>query len=67
MALPKRKHSKSRTNNRRMHWRITAPGMVRCPSCNKYKLPHRACPSCGHYSPSVSVAVKERTKKGRQQ
>ena len=49
MAVPKRKTSKSRRDKRRANWKLAVPGMVKCPNCNEYKLPHRVCKDCGHY------------------
>ena len=47
MAVQQRRNSKTRTAKRRTHKVLTAPTMVKCPSCGEYKLPHRVCPSCG--------------------
>ncbi|MBZ0169367.1 50S ribosomal protein L32 [Candidatus Methylomirabilis lanthanidiphila] len=49
MPLPKRRHSNTRTRTRRSHDALTAPNLVECPNCHERKLPHRACPACGHY------------------
>lgn len=59
MALPKRKLSKRRRDNRRAHLKLTLPNFARCPECRAYRLPHRACPSCGYYSGRAAVKVKE--------
>ena len=50
MAVPKKKVSKSRRNNRRAHDGITATGHMECPNCGALKLPHHVCPSCGMYN-----------------
>ncbi len=49
MANPKRRHSKQRRDKRRSHHALAKPGLSRCPNCMEMKLPHRICPSCGHY------------------
>ena len=49
MPLPKRRHSPTRRNKRRAHYRLTLPGLSVCPKCNEPPLPHRACPACGFY------------------
>jgi large subunit ribosomal protein L32 len=49
MALPKRRHSKTRRDKRRTHWKLPRPGFSTCAHCGNPKLPHRACPSCGYY------------------
>jgi large subunit ribosomal protein L32 len=51
-ATPKRKHSKSRRNNRRSHLNRIAKELVsisKCPNCGSLKTPHRVCWNCGHY------------------
>ena len=49
MAVPKRKVSKARRDKRRANWKLALPGMVKCPKCGEYKLPHRVCKGCGTY------------------
>lgn len=49
MAVPKRKTSKARKRKRRTHWKLNTPNLTECPQCHELKLPHRVCPSCGHY------------------
>lgn len=49
MANPKRRHSKARRDKRRAHDALRRPGVSTCDNCGETKLPHRACPSCGHY------------------
>ncbi|MDI9442330.1 MAG: 50S ribosomal protein L32 [Firmicutes bacterium] len=59
MAVPKRKHSKARTNSRRANWRrIEARQVSVCPSCGESKLPHRACLACGTYKGRQVVQVE---------
>ncbi|OQX89807.1 MAG: 50S ribosomal protein L32 [candidate division Zixibacteria bacterium 4484_93] len=59
MALPKRRHSKSRGRKRRTHWKITVPTVQECPHCHQLKLAHRICPNCGYYNGRQVVSVKE--------
>lgn len=49
MALPKRRHSRSRTRKRRSHHALAAPGLSICQDCGEPKEPHRLCGSCGKY------------------
>ncbi|MFO7636463.1 MAG: 50S ribosomal protein L32 [Clostridia bacterium] len=49
MAVPKSKISKQRKRKRRTHWKLEAPGFVRCPQCHTFKLPHKVCKECGYY------------------
>ena len=39
MAVPKRKTSKARRDKRRANWKLSVPGMVKCPSCGEFKMP----------------------------
>jgi large subunit ribosomal protein L32 len=49
MAVPKRRHSKTRAAKRRTHYKISLAAVVKCKHCGAYKRPHRVCPSCGEY------------------
>ena len=49
MALPKRRHSHSRTRKRRAHDALTPPALSLCPECGEPKEPHRLCAGCGKY------------------
>ncbi len=59
MPNPKRRHSKARKNKRRAHDAIKARQSGECPNCHEPKLPHRVCPSCGHYRGRATVAAKK--------
>ncbi|MDI6807666.1 MAG: 50S ribosomal protein L32 [Candidatus Eisenbacteria bacterium] len=59
MALPKRRHSKTRRDKRRTHWKLTPPTLSACSHCGQPKLPHRVCPNCGYYNDEVVVFGKE--------
>jgi large subunit ribosomal protein L32 len=59
-ALPKRRISKQRKNNRRAHDALKKPAVVKCPKCGKPRRPHFECKYCGHYGPKP---VKKETKK----
>lgn len=49
MAVPKKKVSKSRRNQRRAHHRLGAASYVECPNCGELRRPHHLCAACGHY------------------
>ena len=49
MAVPKRRVSKERRDRRRAHWKLELPGLVKCPNCQEFCLPHRMCKVCGYY------------------
>jgi len=50
MPHPKRRHSKTRRDKRRTHYKASVPSMGTCSHCGEMKLAHRACPSCGYYN-----------------
>ncbi|NHM27545.1 50S ribosomal protein L32 [Desulfofundulus sp. TPOSR] len=58
MGVPKRKTSKRRARMRRAHWKIEAPGLVRCSQCRALIMPHRVCPECGYYKAKEVVKVQ---------
>ena len=59
MAVPKRRVSKARRDNRRSNvWRMNAPELQKCPNCGEYKRTHRVCANCGYYN-GRQVIVKE--------
>lgn len=49
MAVPKKRTSKQRKRKRRTHYKAEGVTVHSCPKCSDPKLPHRVCPSCGHY------------------
>jgi large subunit ribosomal protein L32 len=50
VAVPKRRTSRSKGKIRRAnHDKVIAPQLIACPNCGEPSVPHRACPSCGHY------------------
>ena len=66
MALPKKKHSKSRRDKRRSaNSKLTVENLSVCTSCAALILPHRVCPQCGFYKgkPVIIVETKEEKKK----
>ena len=46
LPLPKRRHSATRRDKRRTHYKIAAPTLTTCPSCGG-RLSHTACKACG--------------------
>ena len=49
MAVPKRKHSNSRTNKRRANDGLKAKNLTVCPKCSTTLPTHVVCPTCGYY------------------
>jgi large subunit ribosomal protein L32 len=57
MAVPKKKTSHARRNQRRAHQAMGSPNLVACPNCGEPHRPHRVCPNCGFYKGRTAVAV----------
>ncbi len=49
MAVPKKKKSVARRNNRRSHHALPAASYIECSNCGELKRPHHVCASCGQY------------------
>ncbi|QDT09115.1 50S ribosomal protein L32 [Planctomycetes bacterium K23_9] len=49
MAVPKRKHSNSRSGKRRSHDRVKKRQIGYCPQCSNAVPTHTICPKCGYY------------------
>lgn len=73
MAVPKRRHSKSRKRKRRTHDGCAEPNIPHsqkhrpegqrskrffCGECNQVKPPHSVCPNCGHYRGRAMIEVE---------
>ncbi|MBI3970293.1 MAG: 50S ribosomal protein L32 [Chloroflexi bacterium] len=48
-ALPKKKISRRRRDNRRSHIHLSPPQLISCPSCRQPIVAYQACPHCGMY------------------
>jgi large subunit ribosomal protein L32 len=58
MGVPKKRTSSQKRDQRRAHWKITAPNVSKCPNCGEPVLSHRVCPSCGQYGGQKVVETK---------
>jgi large subunit ribosomal protein L32 len=58
MAVPKKKTSQARRDQRRAHHALKGPNLIACPNCGELRIPHRVCPECGHYKGRAIVAVE---------
>lgn len=62
MGVPKRRNPRARRNSRRAnHDKIAAPTITDCPNCGELMIPHRVCPSCGHYNGREVVEIVDET------
>ena len=49
MAVPKKKTSTSRRDQRRAHDFLKTSSYTECQNCGETIRPHHICPACGHY------------------
>jgi large subunit ribosomal protein L32 len=62
VAVPKRRTSASKRDMRRAaNEKIVAPNVIPCANCGEPALPHRVCPSCGHYKGREVTKMVEET------
>jgi large subunit ribosomal protein L32 len=59
MAVPKRRTSRQKRNNRRAHDALTVPQSVACPNCGEAMQRHRVCAHCGQYRGRQVVEIAE--------
>jgi large subunit ribosomal protein L32 len=59
MAVPKRKHSNSRSGKRRSHNALKPKELQYCPKCSTVRPSHVVCPNCGHYMGRTVVELEE--------
>ncbi|MBX3423524.1 MAG: 50S ribosomal protein L32 [Pirellulaceae bacterium] len=59
MAVPKRKHSNSRSGKRRSHHNLTPKQTAYCSNCNTNIPSHVVCPKCGHYMGRAVVEMSD--------
>ncbi len=60
MAVPKRRTSRWRRNQRRAQAffaKLKSSNTVKCSNCGEFTLPHRACPYCGYYKDKQVIEV----------
>jgi large subunit ribosomal protein L32 len=60
MAVPKRKHCRSRSRKRRGgHLKMNPVQTIACPKCGETMIPHRVCASCGNYRGKEIIDIQE--------
>lgn len=55
MPHPKHRFSKTRTANRRTHYKAVAPTISTCSNCGASVLYHRVCSECGYYKGKLAI------------
>ena len=59
MAVPKRRKSSAKRDQRRAHDSLRAPARSNCPQCGEPRRPHRVCANCGTYRGREVVQTDE--------
>lgn len=59
MALPKRRHSRSRTRQRRANDGLKRPSVSNCPECGEPKMLHQLCGGCGVYKGKNIIQLED--------
>jgi len=60
MAVPKKRHNKSRRDRRRGgQKKVEIQNTIKCLNCGMPLMPHRACAHCGFYKGKQVVAGKD--------
>jgi large subunit ribosomal protein L32 len=61
MAVPKRRHSKSRKRIKKACWKIQPLNLRPCPNCGVSGRSHHACAECGMYNGRQVIEIKTKT------
>ena len=56
-AVPKRRISHRRKNNRRSHDALKLPNFGVCPDCKAQVMMHNACTNCGKYKGKAVLPI----------
>ncbi|MEK9658009.1 MAG: 50S ribosomal protein L32 [bacterium] len=63
MAVPKKRHSKSRKRIKKANWKISTPTLRACPNCGELGIPYQICKSCGFYKNKQVLIIKSKKEK----
>ncbi|MCQ2252323.1 MAG: 50S ribosomal protein L32 [Bacteroidales bacterium] len=58
MANPRSRHSKTRRDKRRTHYKATAPTLTKCSNCGATIQMHTVCPECGYYRGQQAIVTE---------
>lgn len=59
MAVPRKKVTRAKRDQRRAHDSLSSVGLTECSNCGELKLPHHICESCGYYRDREVIEVEE--------
>ncbi len=63
MPVPKKRHSNTRTRQRRANWKLKPINLGKCTQCGQPVMPHHACSNCGTYQGRQVIKIEaEETK-----
>lgn len=67
MPNPKKRHTSTRSGNRRSHLAVKTQSLSNCPHCKEPIAPHQVCKECGFYKNEdvLKLAEKEKAKEER--
>lgn len=59
MAVPRKKVTRMKRNQRRAHDALAANAFNECPNCGELKRPHHVCAACGYYNGRKVVEIAQ--------
>ena len=62
MAEPKKRHSSTRSGNRRSHLAVKSISLNKCNQCKSPIIPHRVCPNCGYYKGNDVLELERKSR-----
>ena len=62
MAEPKKRHTSTRSGNRRSHLEVKTQSLAVCTQCKKPVIPHRICGNCGFYKGQDILELEKKQK-----
>lgn len=62
MAEPKKRHTSTRSGNRRSHLAKKTKSLSVCPKCKEIIPSHQVCPNCGFYKGKDILHLEDKAK-----
>jgi len=59
MPEPTKRHTQTRSGNRRSHLALVKNKMSVCPQCNEQVTPHNVCKVCGTYKGEQIIKLSD--------